>query len=203
MKSALLCSVIVGPSLEEIKKQIEQVNAQVDLLEMRFDKFVLEDFSPFEYILKSCIIPMIFTLRPLRQGGEFKGSEEERMAIFAHLLSFSPAYVDLEYDVSEIFLVKVRETHPLVKIILSYHDFKSEDFKLGLNLDGILKIVKAKYADCYKIAVTLDSILDSFSLLQFAKAYPQKLIVQGMGSYGQITRILGSLFLEISCLMHA
>jgi len=174
----MLCGVVTGPSFEEVQQQIEQACQYADSVELRWDCFNSLDFKI------SCPIPKIFTLRPLSQGGFYRGSESSRLQHLEKLLELKPDYVDLEYNVSNEDLKRFKK-HP-VKIILSYHDFDSTPD----DLEGLFSNLKKRKADLYKIATYANSTLDSLRMLNFIKKYSTHLIGLCTGEYGTITRIL-------------
>ncbi len=174
----MLCGVVTGPSLKEVQQQIEEAVQYADSVELRWDCFDSLDFKI------SCPIPMIFTLRPLSQGGFYKGSETSRLQHLEKLLEQKPDYVDLEFTVLDEDLKRF-EKYP-VKIILSYHDFECTPD----DLEGLLANLKKKPADFYKIATHANTTLDSLRMLNFSKNAGKQVIGICMGDYGTITRIL-------------
>lgn len=174
----MLCGVVTGPSFEEVQEQIEQACQYADSVELRWDYFDSLDFKI------SCPIPMIFTLRPLSQGGFYKKSEITRLQDLEKLLELKPDYVDLEYTVSDEDLIRFKQ-YP-VKIILSYHDFESTPD----DLEGLFANFKKRKTDFYKIATHAKSTLDSLRMLNFTKKSSDHVIGLCMGEYGIITRIL-------------
>lgn len=156
--------------------------------ELRLDCFPRIDK---EEIRALCTIPVIFTLRKASQGGQFKGSEKERLALIEDLLTLKPDYVDLESDVDPAFIKKIAHNYPETKILLSYHNFTStpED------LPKLLKEMQNPYVYAYKIATMANSSLDSLRMLAFVRKHAsQRICGICMGEKGKLTRILGPVF---------
>ena len=176
----MLCGVITGPSLDEIQNQINQASLYADILEIRWDCF---DSTEFEI---SCKLPMIFTLRPISQGGYYLKSEEMRMKDLARLLEKKPNYVDLEYTIPFKVIEELKKNFPEVKTILSYHNFDNTPD----NLNEVLFSLKKKTADLYKIATMANTTIDALRMLNFTKLAGLQVIGLCMGECGIITRIL-------------
>src|SRR3954469_18356192 len=68
--------------------------------------------------------PAIVTCRPLREGGMFDGSEEERLRILARAQALGAEFVDIEWD------LPAEQRAPFVAaragrgVIVSRHDFQ-------------------------------------------------------------------------------
>lgn len=176
----MLCGVITGPSLKEIQNQITKASLSADILELRWDCFESLDF------VIHCTLPMIFTLRPLSQGGHYLKDEESRLQELERLMQAKPGYVDLEYTIPIDSIKELQKKFPEVKIILSYHNF---DYTPD-DLSGVLASLKQKPADLYKIATMANSTIDALRMLNFTKKTGAKVIGLCMGECGVITRIL-------------
>ena len=189
MPSTLLCAVVKGLSYSDVAAQVARAQSCADLIEWRFDLFSSIDLNQAAAIKKNVSIPSLFTLRAAREGGNFKGTEEERLETIQQLAFLQPEYFDLEWDVPEEFIKKILQKHPNIKIILSYHDFQS----CPEELDQILQKMQQKPAHLYKMAFFANSTLDAMRLLLFAKKH-ENLAAMCMGDHGQLTRIAGPLF---------
>jgi 3-dehydroquinate dehydratase/shikimate dehydrogenase len=182
----VICAVIKGPTWAEAKKQLAKAIESSDLIELRLDFF--EDLSGLEEFRGLSLLPLIFTLRSKAHGGLCDLALEERLALISYLASYSPTYLDIELDVPDAFLSKLKEAFPLIKIILSYHNFS----ETPENLEEIYLLMQKKLAFFYKIAVMAKSSLDAFRLILWAKEKKEKnLIPISMGPCGHISRILG------------
>jgi len=209
----LICVVIKGPSIDEVKQQLHVASKNADLVEWRLDWFNFLDYKKLESLVPICPLPSIFTLRPEREGGGFRGSESERLQTFEQLLMLLPAYVDIEWNVERTFIENIRKKIPATRLILSYHHFSTAfkpnllpmngsdsnptafiGSKLGFNdLESILQKMKKVPADYYKIATMSDSALDALKIMEFAKGRSEPLIAIAMGEKGQTSRIAGPL----------
>lgn len=176
----MLCGVITGPSLNEIQNQIAEASLSADILEIRWDCF---DSLEFEVTSK---LPMIFTLRPISQGGHYLKSEEIRLQELERLMQAKPGFVDLEYTIPIDSIKELQKKFPEIKTILSYHNFDNTP----IDLNEVFASLKQKPADFYKIATMANTTIDALRMLNFAKKIGSKVIGLCMGEYGIITRIL-------------
>jgi 3-dehydroquinate dehydratase/shikimate dehydrogenase len=160
-----------------------------DGVELRLDMLPQINKTEIASFLKKLEQPIIFTLKNRTNGGEFIGSEKERLKILEELLTLQPTFVDLEHDISKEFIEHIAKKFPNIKIIISYHNFENTPH----NLEEILKNMYSPFAHSYKIATMATSTCDALRMLLFVK---NKKNVTGicMGEDGQITRILGPVF---------
>lgn len=182
----MLCVVINGPSYTLANQQIANAAKYANLLELRLDNFQTINLVELKKLRASTSLPMIFTLRSALQGGNYKESEDNRLADIRLLASLKPEYFDLENCIPSYFIKEIAMRFPETKLILSYHNFN----ETPQDLDGLLHEMQKTPAVFYKIAVTASNSLDALRLLCLAKK-SEKLIAIGMGAHGQITRILG------------
>lgn len=181
--------VITGPTYEIAKSRIALAKG-LDGVEFRLDLFHSLSIEEVAELRKLAPGKVIFTLRNRRQGGSFKGVETARLALIEKLLSLSPDYFDLEYDIDPLFLQTITQAYPQTKIILSQHDFE----KTPKNLSLTLKKMISTPADIYKLCTTANSLSDSYRMLRFV----QITVKQGisfiglcMGDQGRLTRTEG------------
>lgn len=186
----MICIVIKGPTLKEVHKQMQAALPLADLLEWRLDGFENLDLEQLSLLRQQCQIPIIFTLRSARQGGQYKGSEEQRLDWIKKLMALKPNYMDLEHDVPQVFIAFVR-VH--TQVILSYHNFEVTPSDLA----EVYTCLTAIPADIYKVAVLAQSITDALRLIDFIKYKPKNVIGISMGKLGEISRIIGPLSLRL------
>ena len=186
----MICIPIVGPSMSKAQEQIESALAIADILELRLD---LIESANLKTLLDSSTLPVIVTNRSKHDGGQFKGSDADRVQTLRDALEGGADYVDIEVSTPREYLQPFLEESDSSKIILSYHDFSHtpEDFnplyETMCEMPGeIVKIVT--------YARDLSDNLKMFDLLKRAKQEKQKLIGLCMGDLGEISRILSPLF---------
>ena len=190
--SALLFGVIPGPDVASAEHLLAQGKIFIDGIELRLDHFERIDLQALSAFVKSCGLPVMFTVRRNDQGGVFHGSEKERLELIEKLCALQPAYFDLEYDVPEDFRRKLFETYSKVSFLSSYHDFS----QTPVDFEEILSKIKTPYAHIYKMVFTAKSSIDSLRFLTFLQSHQgkEKIIGSCMGEEGKITRILAPIF---------
>lgn len=182
----MLCVPIKGPSITEAKQQIEQARQFAEIVEWRLDYFDSLDISELRLLKDACPLQTIFTLRPVDQGGQCQLNELARLQAIKLLAQLNPTYIDLEYTVPASFIQELKQNHPTIKTIFSYHDFE----KTPASLDPILKRLHQTPADFYKISVMANSALDTFTLLLAAREMEANILLMSMGETGPLSRIL-------------
>lgn len=181
----MLFGVVTSPSFAS--KDLEQAGG----IEFRFDLFPPFSLEELKSLLNPLPLKKLFSLRPVRQGGMFKETEEARWERLHQLCLLNPDYVDLEYDVPLSVWKKFSKTFPNIQWVCSYHDFS----KRGLyDFSQIFDSMRNPYASIYKIAVTPLSAVQALELFDFIKTHQTKktrLIGISMGEKGQFARPLG------------
>lgn len=185
----MICVVIPGPTFAKARHMIAELPKEVKLIELRLD--LIEDWSMHNITHLKEDFPelnVIFTLRPIEQGGASATPLEERLDTLCELSKLNPEYIDVEFGSPPDDIQKIKSQNPHTKIILSHHEFtKMPDLK------KLLAEMKSIPADLYKIAVRVDSTLEALKLLLFMRDNPG-VVVSGMGVYGRVTRILSPVF---------
>ena len=72
----MICVPIIGPSVSKAQEQIASASAVADILELRLD---LIDTSDLNTLIDSANLPVIVTNRSKHDGGQYKGSDEDRV----------------------------------------------------------------------------------------------------------------------------
>lgn len=202
-----ICVPIVGRTKEEIIVEAKALeNVPMDLVEWRADWFediclfecVREVLSELRRILKD--IPLIFTFRSVREGGEQSISLEEYAAL--NQLAIESGNVDLvdaelfsSEEVLEKIIVCAHEKN--VKVIASNHDFEKTPQKDEM-IARLCRMQDAG-ADILKIAVMPQTKEDVSTLLSATKEMAEKYAKQpvvaiSMSELGVVSRLTGELY---------
>ncbi|MBC8286211.1 MAG: shikimate dehydrogenase [Nitrospinae bacterium] len=186
----MICVPIVGPSMPKAQEQIASAVAVADILELRLDLIEAPDLNA---LLDSTTLPVIVTNRSKHDGGQFKGSDEDRVQSLRDALKAGADYVDIEVSTPREYLQPFLEESDSSKIILSYHDFSHtpEDFN---PLYETMREMPGEIIKIVTYARDLGDNLKMFELLKRAKREKQKLIGLCMGDLGEISRVLSPLF---------
>ncbi len=178
-----LIGIVVGPSLQQAKEQMDRGRPFADLFEIRLDLLDKKALSHLKELDRSK--PLIFTLRTVAQGGMCELPEEERLSLFETCLKAEPEYCDIESHTELAFFEQTAKLHPKTRIICSFHDLE----KVPDHLDQVLERMKKDRVSHYKIAVQAHSINDCLHVMAFAKEH-ENLTCIAMGIDGQASRIL-------------
>lgn len=115
----------------------------------------------------SIAVPVIFTLRPPREGGFFPGTEEERITILQHAIDSGVTWIDLESSISEDALgsLMAAAKDKGCKIVYSSHDINGTP-----NSEDIASFVRenSDKADLVKFCSTAHSHLDALQIVDAA-----------------------------------
>ncbi len=196
-----ICLPLVAESDYELMAQaLELKKMKPDLIEWRIDYYedcgdkekVLSALNDLKHVIED--IPLIFTLRTVKEGGMAKISEALRKEVIeASVESGFVDLVDIEMSNDKKFIEDMRNITLAngTKIIMSYHnfDYTPEEHEIrrmlakGQDFDG----------DIVKLAIMPKSKGDVITLMNAVHNIGRKLnipvIAISMGELGQITRI--------------
>ena len=203
----LVCIPIVGRNRADILESVSAaVNDSPDLIEWRADFFdnvaakeeALDLLAEVRASAKD--IPLIFTLRSKREGGEPVQMDDESIAnLCVDVCQSGQAdFVDIEMSAPEAQMQKVlaaaKEND--TQVVLSYHDFEATPALEELL--GKFARAEALGGDIAKVAVMpreLDDVLVLLqATLQASRETSLPLISISMGELGAFTRAVGWYF---------
>ena len=169
-----------------------------DVLEIRFDKIcesILKSKKLIQEIKVNTGLPCIVTNRSHEEGGNFEGSEKERVKFLIELIPFADA-VDIELSTDKVLrneVIKCAKENGL-SVIISSHDFlNTPDIEI---MKAILNKSFKEGADIAKIAVMPNSIKDVLNLLAVTLDMKEvgSVCTISMGEIGKHSRIIASLY---------
>ncbi len=98
----MICVPITARSIEDTISELSLASkdADIDIIELRLDYISeMEDAEIcLEKTLKSKTKPIIVTNRPKREGGNYAGSEKDRLCSLQKAIELGADYVDVELD---------------------------------------------------------------------------------------------------------
>ena len=150
-----------------------------DLVELRID-FILRTVN-LSRLIESRPTPTIVTCRRPKDGGKWRGSEEDRVFLLRSAVATGVDYVDIEEDIAGQ-IGRFGKT----KRIISYHNLRETP-------DDIEKIhasMLEKDPDVIKIATYANSPKDNLRVLNLIKASNVPTVAFCMGEFGAISRII-------------
>ena len=178
----MICIPIIANNLDDALRDMTEASKVADIVELRIDYIKGVDLKR---LLEKRTKPVIVTNRPVREGGKFNGSEEERIALLKLAIRLQADYVDIEHD-SIQHISRGMEHHAPTKLIVSYHNFS----KTPDNLTDIYKKLSQSGADIVKIVTHANNITDNVRIYQLLQQSQTTTISFCMGEMGIISRIL-------------
>ena len=202
-----ICIPVMGTTIEEIENEVQKlVEHPFDLVEWRADYFAqVKEQEQVEAALQMLRrhlgnIPLLFTLRTKREGGECEVTFEEYILINTGVIATGLAdIVDVQTGLGDdIAFVIIESAHVAgVKVLTSRHYFGETPKKEEL----IMRLCKMQdlEADIVKIAVMPKSERDVLTLLDATLAMKElhnetPVVTMAMGEIGVISRIVGKTF---------
>lgn len=202
-----ICVPIVANTKKEIiEDALDIINSRVDMVEWRVDWFEgalnIEEVKDVLKKLSSILnqIPLLFTLRTIREGGKIDLNPEAYVEINQAVVA--TGYVDL-IDVEVLAWETIAEkmidsAHAAgVKVIGSSHQFDSTPSQE--EMVNRMRKIQDLGADICKIAVMPNDEIDVIKLLEATAIMRQKyakkpIITMSMAKTGVVSRITGEIF---------
>jgi 3-dehydroquinate dehydratase-1/3-dehydroquinate dehydratase/shikimate dehydrogenase len=186
---AKLCIAIGASRLAQALALLKRESEVADLFEIRLDFLEKIAVDPF---FSATELPLLFTNRPVWEGGNWAGEESERVAFLVQAARAGAAYIDCELraPASSRTLLKEVSSESSCRLILSYHDFDMTPGDVEL-----LEIVESMYeqgADIGKIITTAHDHLDVLRVLKLQERAAElgfPLSAFCMGTAGRISRL--------------
>ncbi len=178
----MICIPIIANNLADALHDMTEAAKVADIVELRIDYIKNVDLKR---LLEKRTKPVIVTNRPVREGGKFDGSEEERVELLKLAVQLQADYVDVEHDSIQHLCRDTAHRVP-AKIIVSYHNFRETPD----DLTGIYKRLSQSGADIVKIVTHANNITDNVRIYQLLQQSQMPVISFCMGELGIISRIL-------------
>ncbi len=170
-----------GQSMAELRARRDGVRTAA-LIELRLDGVADIDVAG---ALAGRTRPVIITCRAAWEGGQFDGSETERLAILADAIRLGAEFVDVEWRADRERLPSSDRT----QIVLSHHDFRD----VPADLADRVRAMQQQPAHIVKIAVTPRGLRDTVALRRLAWG-DRRHVTIAMDAAGQVTRFCPWLF---------
>lgn len=192
MSPAPYCLPIIKRQPSEILDTINSHVADYQYFEVWLDYVDVAEKAFVEQLVELLGDRLIIVFR--RQNLEPVQMDSTRRKEILNMLSNSTVMVDLDIGTQQAELDYIRDQSLVIKLLASFHDYaRTPD---TVQLETIIATMKSYQPVIYKLATTCNQPADGLRLLELLlrlKADGLSAIVSGMGTYGQMTRVYGSL----------
>ncbi len=187
-----ICVAISAPSEDIMRQRLLECAPYADMAEIRLD--ALDDIAALDMrrLVEGSPLPIIFTNRPVWEGGGFRGGEEDRVSLLLKAAVSGAGFVDIELRTRRDLRTSVVEAARRggCKVIVSFHDFSGAPDETGLS--RFIVEEKEAGADIGKIVVTARNAGDVRRVLSLysdpeVNGFP--LIAFAMGPLGRLSRL--------------
>lgn len=187
--SGLICVSIGIANTAEAVKAAQQAEAVADVIEIRLDVLSAPEVTGFTRAIKT---PLLFTYRPVWEGGFFEGAEADRIAVLKDAIREGAAYIDLELLAPDESYTELAEhlRDSTTQLIVSSHNFDLTPDRVELL--KTLRAMKQRGADIGKLITKAHNHHDVIRVLQMqldAEQLGLPLIAFSMGEAGVISRL--------------
>ena len=183
----MLTIIVATEDYQQAQKQLLNLSPEVEALEWRLDYLSDIQYDKITAICKQVNKPIILTLRRVKDGGFFKGNDEQHRHHLTQLAQCHADYLDIESDIDEAVLEQAAQ---YCSIIRSHHDFK----QTPTDLNALLTTLRHPSASIIKLVTQGNSTLDSLRILICLASQPTgSLAAHCMGEDGLPSRFLGKI----------
>jgi 3-dehydroquinate dehydratase/shikimate dehydrogenase len=176
----MICISIANESRRLAMADMVTAAHQGDLLEVRLDRF--GKVPDLKELLAARRKPLIMTCRRVRDGGDWQGSEEERLALLRQAIVHKADYVEIELDVAD----QVRP-FPGAKRVISYTNLDETPD----DINDLYGQARAKHPDVIKLTTPARTPEEAWPLLQILARSSVPTVVVGLGKPGVMLTVLG------------
>jgi len=183
------CVSIAEKTPKKLKQTLTKALKKSDYAEIRFDFLKPNSVPEVLHLIRKDLRRCVSTLRPIREGGKFSGSEKNRVSIIKLIAEYDPFLLDIEYDT----LRKNKNLQRYLKstgtcTLVSWHNFKQTP-DISVLKKKLLEM--KKFSNNIKIVTMAKSINDGSRILSlYNNSKNVKLIAFSMGNFGKMSRLL-------------
>ena len=183
------CASIAEKTPKKLKQTLAKALKKSDYAEIRFDFLNPNAIPEALQLIRKDLRVCVGTLRPIREGGKFSGSEKNRISIIKLIAEYNPFLLDIEFNM----LRKNKMLQRYLKstgtdVLVSWHSFKHTP-----NISVMQKKLTEmkKFSNNIKIVTMAKSINDGSRILSlYNNSKNVKLIAFSMGNFGKMSRLL-------------
>ena len=193
----MLCIPICASTKEAAVAQMGQAYPLADCLELRIDQIKDCDLEQLMHG-KRPGTKILVTNRRKDEGGGFRGSEHERIALLKEAVALGADFVDVEARTAKPLLrelkAEIKKHGSRTKLIISFHDLKKTPAAGALQkrLNACSKM-GAHIVKICTYARAMEDNLQVLGLIPYARKKGQAIIAFCMGDKGRISRVMAPL----------
>lgn len=185
-----LCTAIAAEDPAKMSRKAERaLSLGSDLVEFRLDSLNVVRPEIVIHSLSKFADRCVLTLRARSEGGNFKGSDSNRIRLLLKVSELEPAYTDVELETARKFQPEMEQLRANSgKVIISWHDFESTP-----SASRLLNVFRKarSLGDIAKEVTTARSVEDNALVLSLYKYSTRgDLIAFCMGDHGVLSRIM-------------
>jgi 3-dehydroquinate dehydratase/shikimate dehydrogenase len=177
---AMICISLALESRRMALADMLTAARQCDLLEVRLDRFIKA--PDLGELLAGKRKPIIFSCRRRQDGGEWDGSEEERLVLLRQCVVSKGDYVEIELDVAD----EVRKFPP-AKRVIAYTNLR----ETPPDIADIYAEALTKDPDVIKLVTPARTPEEAWPLLRVLAKPAVPTVVVGLGNSGIMLSVFG------------
>ena len=176
--SRLIAVALNEPTTEHARSALRAAASVADIVELRID---LMHEANLPRLLADRPCPVIVTCRAAREGGQWHGTEEERLDVLRQAIDLGAEYVDVEADA-----IHAIQDRGASRLIASSHDFQG----MPPDIPGRWQQLAETGADVVKIVGMARDARDVVPMVEALAAADRSTIAIAMGAAGLASRVL-------------
>ncbi|MBC8290523.1 MAG: type I 3-dehydroquinate dehydratase [Planctomycetes bacterium] len=179
----MICISVTPASRTFAKVDLLNAARQCDLVELCLDRLIKE--PDVGDLLEGIDKPILISCRTTRDGGQFEGTDEQRMTILRQAIVANPAYIELDYETAQAI-----PRFGNVKRVIAYTGLKKPFSKE--DIEDIFTEAKQLDADVVKFTWPTPTLEAAWPLLSaVSKKRELQAVGLGLGRAGMTFSLLG------------
>jgi 3-dehydroquinate dehydratase/shikimate dehydrogenase len=176
----MICISIQSESRRLALADMLNAAPQCDILEVRLDRFTKA--PEISELLANRPKPVIMSCRRRADGGDWSGTEEERLALLRQCIISKAEYVEIELDAADAI-----RKFPPSKRVISYTNLS----ETPPDITKIYEEAQSKSPDVIKLVTLARTPEEAWPLVQIVAKQAVPTVVVGLGKPGVMLTVLG------------